>query len=333
VDPIGRRLRHQDVPRNSKVDWQAVRDAAPHGVARTAELRELGVASGTIAGRTRSGLWERGPRGQIRLRTGPPTEEERLDAALRLAGPDAVLSGSAACRLYGLTRLPDDGSVLVLVPHDRRRQDVSGVHLERTHRPPPAVMRAGFPCAPLERAVLDAARHMVRLDPVRALLAEAVQRGFTTVQRLRAELAAGSRRGSRFPRLVLEELDAGVRSAGEAWAREIALEMEQEGFPPIQWNRAVHLESTGAFLFSPDGWIDEVGAAWEIESVEFHLSPEDQERSYARRAVMNTHDVVLVEHRPKLLRTNPARVKREVREAYERARRRPRPPLEARAPR
>jgi hypothetical protein len=333
VDPIAPRLRHQDVPRKSKVDWQAVREAAPHGVARTAELRDLGVAPGTIAGRTRSGQWERGSRGQIRLRTGPATPEERLDSALRLAGPGAVLSGAAACRLYGLTKLPGAGTILVLVPHGRRRQDADEIHLERTHRPPPAVVRGGFPCAPLERAVLDAARHMVRLDPVRSLLAEAVQRRFTTVPRLAEELAVGTRRGSRFARIALAELEVGVRSTAEAWAREIAVEMEHEGFPRVEWNRAIHLASTGAFLFSPDGWIDEVGAAWEIESVEYHLDPEDQERSYARRAVMNTHDVVLVEHRPKLLRTKPSQVKREVREAYERALRRPRPPLEARAPR
>jgi hypothetical protein len=105
-----------------------------------------------------------------------------------------------------------------------------------------------------------------------------------------------------------------------------------EGFPKIEWNRAVHL-STGERLFDPDGWIDEVAAAWEIESVEYHLSPADQERSYRRRALMNRYDVVLVEHRPSRLRTARDEVKADLRAAYERARRRPRPPLVARDPR
>jgi hypothetical protein len=321
------------VPRRAKIDWRAIDEAAPHRVIRRAELQDLGVGSGTIAGRTQSGFWEKGLRGQIRLVSGEPTEEERLDGALRLAGDDAVLSGAVACRRYGLTKLPGGAAILVLVPHERRRSGDGDVVLERTHRPPPAIMRGGFPCAPLERAVLDTARRMSRLDPVRALIAKAVQRGFTTEPRLSAELAIGSQRGSRFPRIALAEIREGVRSAPEAWAREIALELEgDEGFPKIEWNRAVHL-STGERLFDPDGWIDEVAAAWEIESVEYHLSPADQERSYRRRALMNRYDVVLVEHRPSRLRTARDEVKADLRAAYERARRRPRPPLVARDPR
>ncbi|MCD2193104.1 hypothetical protein LQ327_06840 [Actinomycetospora endophytica] len=318
------------MPKRAKIDWRAVREAAPHGAIRRAELAELGVGSGTVAARTKSGMWEPGLRGQVRLQSGAPTEEERLDSALRLAGEGAVISGAAACRRYGLTKLPEGPTLLVLVPHERRRSDDGDVVLERTHRPPPAVVRGGFPCAPLERAVLDTARRMRRLDPVRALIAEAVQRGFTTEPRLSAELAVGSQRGSRFPRIALVEIRDGVRSAPEAWAREIALEMAaEESFPRVEWNRAIHLE-TGERLFDPDGWIDEVAVAWEIESVEYHLSPEDQERSYRRRALMNRHDVVLVEHRPSRLRTAKDEVKADLRAAYERAGRRPRPPLVAR---
>ncbi|WP_433800847.1 hypothetical protein [Actinomycetospora sp. CA-084318] len=313
-----------------KVDWRAVRDAAPHGVARRVELHELGVGDGTIADRIASGQWEPGERGQIRLRVGTVDEDERCDAALRLAGTGSMLSGAAACRRHGLRRLPDDGSVLVLVDHSRRRLNGDGIVLERTRSLPEPVWRDGFPCAPLERAVLDVARRMTRLDPVRALLAEAVQQRFTTVERLTLELDAGSRRGTRLPRLVLGELAAGVRSAPEAWAREIALEMAAEGFPEILWNRAVHLGSTDEHLFTPDGWMDEVAAAWEIQSVEFHLSPEAQDRDHRRRSLMNEHDVVLVEHRPRVLRTARAQVKRDLAAAHERARRRPRPPLVAR---
>jgi hypothetical protein len=318
------------VGKRSKVDWRAVREAAPHGVARRVELHELGVGDGRITDRIASGQWEPGERGQVRLVGGTPSEDERCDAALRLAGPGSMLTGAAACRRYGLRRAPDDGAVLVLVDHTRRRKDGDRIFLERTRTLPDPVYRDGFPCAPLERAVLDQARRSTRLDPVRALLAEAVQRRFTTVARLSDELETGSRRGSRLPRAVLVELAAGVRSASEAWAREIALEMEHGGFPRIEWNRAVHLASTDQHLFTPDGWIDEVAAAWEIQSVEYHLEPEAQDRDHERRSLMNVHDVVLVEHRPAILRTQRSRVKRDLEAAYERARRRPRPPLLAR---
>ena len=70
----------------------------------------------------------------------------------------------------------------------------------------------------------------------------------------------------------------------------------------------------------------------QIESVEFHLSPEDQERSYRRRALMRRYDVELVEHRPSQLRREPRQVRDDLWVAYERALRRPRPALIARAP-
>jgi len=52
MEPKRARLRLHDVPKRAKIDWRAVAEAAPHRVIRTAELRELGVGSGTIAGRT-----------------------------------------------------------------------------------------------------------------------------------------------------------------------------------------------------------------------------------------------------------------------------------------
>ena len=316
-----------DVPRRAAVDWWAVRDAAPHGNIRRAHLNQLGVADGTIARRTQSGLWVAGLPGLVRLTGGTPTEDELVDAAVRYVGEGAVVTGAAACRRYGLTRAPDDGRVHMLTDHARRRSSSGHVVIERTHRLPDPVMRDGFPCAPVTRAVLDAARRLRRLDEVRALVAESVQRGRTTPGLLRDELEAGSGRGSRLVRIALVEIGDGVRSAAEGWARGLAREMtEREGFPRIEWNRAVHAED-GRFLVRPDGWLDDVALAWEIESVAYHLSPADQERSYRRRLLMREHDIEFVEHRPRDLHVERDRVKADLRSGYERARRRPRPPV------
>ncbi len=309
------------------MNWRSVQDAAPLGNIRRAHLNELGVADSTIARRVQAGLWVQLLPGLLRLTGGVPTDEELVDAALRYGGADAVVSGAAACRRHGLERAPDDGHVLLLMPHDTRRSSAGHVRIERTHRQPAPVVRLGVPLAPVERAVLDTARRLRRLDEIRALIAEAVQRGFTTAARLRAELEEGSGRGTRLVRIALREIDDGVRSAVEAWARGIAMEMaETEGFPAVEWNVAVY-DSAGRFVCRPDGWIDEVALAWEIESVAYHLSPEHQERSYRRRIRMKAHDIEFIEHRPRALRAERERVKADLRLAYAHARRRPRPDL------
>lgn len=72
--------------------------------------------------------------------------------------------------------------------------------------------------APPTRAVLDTVRRLTELRPARALPAEAVQRSFTTLDRLSRELAAGSQRGSAIPRQVLAELVLGTQSVPEIHA-------------------------------------------------------------------------------------------------------------------
>ena len=314
------------------MNWAAVSDAAPYGNIRRADLRALGVADSTIADRIQAGTWSAPLRGVIRLMGGTPTDDERLDAALRYGGDDAVVSGLVAAARHGMERFRADDRVLLLRPPDTRRQSAAGVVFERSGRMPEPWWRGGFPIAPPERAVIDAARLQLReLDQMRALLAESVQRRFTTTTRLRTELEEGSQRWTRLPRIALGELEAGTRSAPEAWAREIALELEHEGFPPMVWNRTI-FSADGQRLITPDGWVDEVAMAWEIESVEFHLGPADQQASYRRRALMRRYDVELVEHRPSQLRHERRQVRDDLWVAYERALRRPRPALIARAP-
>lgn len=46
-----------------------------------------------------------------------------------------------------------------------------------------------------------------------------------------------------------------------------------------------------------DAWFDEVGLAWEIDSKEGHLSPEDYERTLDQHSTMTAKNV-LVMHTP-----------------------------------
>jgi hypothetical protein len=157
------------MPRRARVDWDAVHAAAPDRLILVRTLLELGVPSSTIAFRCRKvgGLWWRPLLGLVALTRGTLTVRQRLVAALLAAGDDAVVTGLAACRLYGLQRVPAHDQVHVLVPHERRRRSEGFLLVERTGRMLPAVSRDGIRCAPLARALVDGARRLDRIDEVR----------------------------------------------------------------------------------------------------------------------------------------------------------------------
>jgi hypothetical protein len=124
---------------------------------------------------------------------------------------------------------------------------------------------------PARRSVAAvAARH-------RQPLAEAVQRGLTDPHELADELAEGSRHGTTRARLAIRAMLAGTRSKAEADAERL---VTASHLPRPRWNPAL-ATSDGNRLPTPDGWFDEVALAWEIDSLEFHLSPRDYDRPCA----------------------------------------------------
>jgi len=266
-------------------------------------------------------MWQRVLPGVVVMHSGRPTRRERIEAALMYAGPDAQLTGVEACRERGLRRLPADSGVHVLVPAERRPSSCGLVTVERTTRPPRPVWCGGLPCAPLVRAGLDAARRMRQVDDVRAMLSELVQRELCRPEDLMAELNAGCKAGSALPRAVLRELLVGVRSVAEAWALAV---WRRSGLPELTWNVPVH-DANGRLLAVPDGWLDSVALAWEIDSYEWHLAPADYARTVKRNSRLAAAGVVVVPTLPSSLRDEPDVVALELRAAYEQALRRPRP--------
>lgn len=308
-------------------DFHDVAPAASNLVLTRKELAVLGVTERMIWARVRAGgPWQRLHPGVIMLRNGTPTPPQSIDAALRYAGPNAILTGISACGLYGMQRLPTAEDVHVLIPHRNRRLSVDGVLVERTTRIPPTTSRAGFPVASLTRAVLDAARRLRGREQVEALLAQAVQRGMTTPRRLRAELDEGSVRGSALPRAVLASLERGAQSPAEVWGVQLAA---RSGLPEPQWNARL-FTSAGVALAKTDAWFDEVAMAWEIDSYDWHLSPADYARTLRRHAILTAAGVIVLHTLPSRLRTEPKAVIAELRAAYHQASQRPRPDIVAR---
>ncbi len=72
--------------------------------------------------------------------------------------------------------------------------------------------------------------------------------------------------------------------------------------------------------------------AWEIESSEWHLSPEDHDQTVVRAAEFVAAGAVYTATKPRRLRTEPQDVVRTLRETHARALARPRPALWAGPP-
>jgi hypothetical protein len=309
-------------------EWAARTDyllrASRDHVIKVAELIRLGVPEGTSYRRCQpGGPWRWLLPGIVLLSNGQPTAHQRVVAALLHGGPRAVVTGTEAARRHGLRHVPQDEAVHLLLPHRSRVRTFGFAMVERTIHMPRRVMRDGIPLAPVDRAVLDAVRRWRVVDPVRALLTEAVQRGKCRPSELVVELDSGSRRGTALPRRVLAEVCAGARSVAEAHAMRI---WSKAGLPAAAWNQAVH-DTNGRFIAVPDAWCDDVALAWEIDSFEWHSDAKGYARTVARNTRYATAGIVVVQTLPSRLRDDPAGVASELRAAYEAAATRPRPPV------
>lgn len=284
-----------------------------HGIAHLDQLRAAGVSRAALRWRLQSGRWRTVLPQVYATFTGACTDWQRIIAASLYAGPSAQIAGTSALRLYGLRYLPDDDRLVhILIPHGRRLVATRFVQVHRTTSLDPRPWHnAGIPVCRPARAVVDAAREVSALRTVRAMVAEVVQRDLATVAQLRAELDRARRNGSGPLRRALAEVAEGARSAPEAELRSALAGSAL--LPRVRWNPKL-VDAGGRRLPTPDGWIDDVGIALEVDSREYHLSPEDWERTLARHTKLAEHGV-LVLHFP------PSRVRRrgEVRAVVERA--------------
>jgi hypothetical protein len=291
--------------------------------------RPQALAAGWTVARLRHRIRTNGPwravlPGIYLSTNGPLAAGQREIAAALYAGPNCVLTGPAALRQYGL-RVPTTELIDVLVPASAKRQSVSFVRMRRTTRLPDQTFTLdGIRWAEAARAIADTARNEFDLREVRALVAGAVQDGTCTIGQLAQELRAGPSRESGRLRAVLEEVADGVRSAAEG---DLRLLIKRSGLPEPMYNPDLYLGSV--FLGRPDTWWKDAGVAGEVDSREWHYSPDQWEKTMARHSRMTAHGISVMHFTPKQVRTEPRRVVGEFRSAIEEGRKRP--PLEIRA--
>jgi very-short-patch-repair endonuclease len=168
------------------------------------------------------------------------------------------------------------------------------------------------------RAVADAARELRSFRDVRAVTAETVQRGRCRIDELADELQHAPVRQSAWLRRTLAEVADGVRSVAEADLRDL---IRTHGLPSPLFNARLYVGPE--FLAVPDAWWPERGVVVEVESREWHLSPEDWDRTLRRSTRMNALGINVMHFTPQRIRTEAAAVAAEIRSALEDGRPRP----------
>ncbi|RKS73917.1 hypothetical protein CLV35_2411 [Motilibacter peucedani] len=288
------------------------------------ELRTLRFPLSTATYHCRvGGPWQAHLPGVIIAHSGTPTPHQREIAAVKYAGEGAVLTGAAALRRSGVHRVPHPAALRVIVAASVRRQSRPEVLVERSYRVPEPRLLGGIPCAPVARALIDECRQGRPLDDTRSLVAAVVQAGHCTVTDLKSELVECQRRGSGIPRAVVREVAAGVRSVSEARARKVLL---RAGLGRCEWNVSLWDEK-GNFIARPDGWFDAEAVAFESDSMEWHLSPEDYKRTQRRQKLMAAAGVLVVPVAPSDLDRDPDAFVATMRATLLRGAARPRPPI------
>lgn len=252
--------------------------------------------------------------------TGAATSEQREMAALLHGGQGSVITGVAALRRQGVNA-PAGNVIDVLIPASRRRLSAGFARIVRTTRPPDrvVVISARHYAMPA-RAVADAARALTGLDEVRALVAAAVQGRHCPPALLADELTRGPVRGAARLRRALAEVADGIRSAAESGLRELIMRARIQ--PPM-FNARLY-DAAGAFIAVPDAWWPDAGVAAEVDSREWHLSPEDWQRTMARHAAMTACGILVLHFSPQQIRTRPQEVAATIEAALVTGRARPR---------
>lgn len=294
------------------MDWQ--RDV----ISRNQALR-LGMTVDRLRNRLRpGGSWQRILPGVYGGFTGTPTPFQKLMAAQLYGGTGAVITGAAALECHRIWR-PSDDTIDILIAANRKRRDHAFVRVRRTTRMPDRTWREGplqYTLAP--RAVADSAVVMDDLRSVRQLVSSGVQTGRCTVPELALELAAGQVIGSALFREALSDVADGIRSTAEADLKDL---LKGSGLEMPLFNPEIWADDT--LIAIPDAWWPLYGVAIEVDSREWHLGPEDHERTLDRGRRMTRHCILVHRFTPKKIRREGRSVITEIAGALEGARGRP----------
>ncbi|MGW5052333.1 hypothetical protein [Actinokineospora sp. NPDC004072] len=306
------------------VDLDRLPHVFPRGVARAAELAALGFSDAEIERCCGpSGPWQQLDDGVVLLHHSKPAREHRLQAALGVAAPGAVITGREAMWLHGLPVFPL-GAIHLLVTGRAAERNDGSVVVERVSRLPEVQLRHQFPVTPLVRATVDACLRMRSIGEIKLLLAEAIQRGGLSLGDFYRELQRERRSGVAVVRAVLADMRRQEHSLHERLARQV---VQLAGLPAPTWRTQL---STGdkVHLGTVDAWWPEVGLAWDAD-VYRPGSPVDDDGAATRLSRFLAAGVIAAHTVPARLRERTEAVAAELRALYQLASTTPAPNVRA----
>ncbi|MGW7382627.1 hypothetical protein [Streptomyces sp. NPDC054794] len=251
------------------------------------QLRSHGIATAELNEQCRpGGPWQQLLPHVVLLHPGPPTDEERLHAALLYAAresapgvpsqprPDephrpvyaeAVITGMAALALHGFSSAPPLASlerIDVLVPRLRRLRTTGYVRILRTPSLPNPRQISGLPVAPVPRALADAVADLADAGAVRRLLTEAVRTGHCEPAAVVRELNQAKLLSRPH---VVDAVDS-LLAEGRAIAEDRLYRMVREyGLPDPVWNVDLRLPG-GPHLGGLDAYWPDQAVAVELDT-------------------------------------------------------------------
>jgi hypothetical protein len=257
------------------------------------QLRERGLTPAVIAERCRpGGPWQQLLPQVYLLRSGPPSSQERAQAALLYAGRDpqghgpvgggreAMVTGLAALALHRFSSVPPLAGlprIDVLVPHQRRLRDAGGVVVHRARTLPRPLEVGGLPCAPVPRALADALADIDDIDVVRTLLTESVRGGHCDASAVVRELAEAGLLELPYVAVAVAALHAADRTMAE---ERLYAMVRRHRLPDPVWNVELRLPG-GPPLGGVDAYWPEHAVAVAVDT---RTGPARDEAQWTRRA-------------------------------------------------
>lgn len=254
------------------------------GVLTREQALRAGLSSHLIAGRLKSGRWQRLHRGVFVTFNGPVPRVALLWGAVLRVGDNAVVSHHTAAELWRLSDEPSS-AIHVSVPRQTGSFDIPGLVLHYSARLPGARHPARLPPqTTLEETVLDLAGLSRSAEDAAAWAIKACQRRLTTPDRITAALAARNRmRWRRDLADAIAEVPAGVHSPLEL--RYLRNVERKHGLP--RGERQVLTIRGGVRQYADVRYTD-YGVVVELDGVLAHTA--ESRRRDARRDNANTLD-------------------------------------------
>lgn len=277
------------------------------------QILDCGVPVGTLRwqlGRS----WRLLLPGVVLLHPGQPTADQRLSAALLLAGPESWLAGATAAALHGITKSEPGEPVHVLVPAPRTPRQVGWVSIRRTHLLDERIVERGclrFSCR--ARSVVDAAADARDPAAARALIISALQRRLVRLDDVQHWVEARRPNGRLVLRRAVAEAAAGAWSVPEA---DLARLLGRSRSLPPAWANPELTDAQGCRLTSPDLWLDDVGLAIMVHSREYHEADLDWDSTVERDTDLSSCRIIVVGVTPGSIAREPERVLARIETAY-----------------